>query len=400
MKRVLWFGLLLTLLAAGPFLLGAGGGSDGSSTPPINVYYVRQAGAVLDDDPVWQALTLTDRLQVVDELDQAQAIIAYNARPAQPEINAVRQRGLGHNANAKLLPNALDETLWDVSADIETRFKQAEQAVRILYMGTMTHGDDLAMLEYPITRLKEEYGDRITFEIIGVVPGVHDAWYTALIVPPGVEGDYREFVKWLGSQSRWDIGVAPLIDNESNSCKSNIKYLDYTALGLASVCSDVTPYNEAIDNGLTGILVENNSEAWYQAIKRLMDDALYRRELVARAHKDLYTQYTLDAQSEMRKGIWKEISSTKSIRMIHADKVEASNRNRKRMRDEVARILENIGAAERSIRDDGVGGKLTAAYYYMNKRRIFYRLFSMVPPRLRQRVKTILIGDHCSGGSQ
>ena len=56
---------------------------------------MRQAGAAQDDDPVWQALTLTDRLQVVEDLDQAQAIVAYNARPALPEINAVRQRGLG-----------------------------------------------------------------------------------------------------------------------------------------------------------------------------------------------------------------------------------------------------------------------------------------------------------------
>ncbi len=98
MTRTLWRGLLLLTLVAGPLLLGVGmRNGDAQTLPPspINVYYVQQAGAKRPDDPVLQALTLTDQLQVVESLDQAQAIVVYNARPSFQEISAVRDRGLG-----------------------------------------------------------------------------------------------------------------------------------------------------------------------------------------------------------------------------------------------------------------------------------------------------------------
>jgi O-antigen/teichoic acid export membrane protein len=98
MTRTLWRSLLLLALIAGPFLVGARmSGDDAQNNPadPINVYYVQQVGALQGDDPVLRALTLTDQLKVVESLDQAEAIVAYNARPSPQEVNAVREQGLG-----------------------------------------------------------------------------------------------------------------------------------------------------------------------------------------------------------------------------------------------------------------------------------------------------------------
>ncbi len=95
MKRILWLGPLLLALIAGPFLVGAGDARSTSASAPVRVYYVEQAGAQQAGDPVRQAITLTDHLQIVDNLDQAQAIIVYNAWPSADVIQAVRERGLG-----------------------------------------------------------------------------------------------------------------------------------------------------------------------------------------------------------------------------------------------------------------------------------------------------------------
>jgi O-antigen/teichoic acid export membrane protein len=92
MNRTLWYGLLLLALVASPFLLGAGANQD---EQPIKIYYVRAAGAVQAADPVLQALTLTDGLEIVADLNEAQAIVAYNARPPFEAVSAVRDRGLG-----------------------------------------------------------------------------------------------------------------------------------------------------------------------------------------------------------------------------------------------------------------------------------------------------------------
>ncbi len=92
MNRTLWYSLLLLALVASPLLLGAGVDQD---DPSIKIYYVRPAGATQTTDPVRQALTLTDRLEIVEDLNQAQAIVAYNARPPLQAVSAVRDRGLG-----------------------------------------------------------------------------------------------------------------------------------------------------------------------------------------------------------------------------------------------------------------------------------------------------------------
>ena len=40
-----------------------------------------------------------------------------------------------------------------------------------------------------------------------------------------------------------DFAVAPLVKNKMNLCKSFIKYLDYSALGLPGIYSNISPYS-------------------------------------------------------------------------------------------------------------------------------------------------------------
>lgn len=90
--------LLLLVLVAGPFLLGAGPGeqsAQASPPPSIDVFYVQQIGAEQTDDPVRQALELTDQLRVVDNLEQAEVVVVYNASPPSGVMSAVRDQGLG-----------------------------------------------------------------------------------------------------------------------------------------------------------------------------------------------------------------------------------------------------------------------------------------------------------------
>jgi hypothetical protein len=99
MTRSLWRGFVLLMLVAGPLLLGAGafrdGDDDDGAHPSINVFYVEQAGGLQTEDPVLQALTLTDHLTLVDSLERADVIVVYNAWPSFQEISAVRDKGLG-----------------------------------------------------------------------------------------------------------------------------------------------------------------------------------------------------------------------------------------------------------------------------------------------------------------
>jgi glycosyltransferase involved in cell wall biosynthesis len=55
-----------------------------------------------------------------------------------------------------------------------------------------------------------------------------------------------------------------LIDNGFNCCKSWLKVLEYSSVGLPSICSNVVPYNRIIEQGVNGWLV-NNEEEWEEA---------------------------------------------------------------------------------------------------------------------------------------
>tara|TARA_R110002167_G_scaffold153010_10_gene347146 strand:+ start:62 stop:391 length:330 start_codon:yes stop_codon:yes gene_type:complete len=68
-----------------------------------------------------------------------------------------------------------------------------------------------------------------------------------------------------------DIGICPLIDNLFNRSKSNLKWLQYSALGAATVASDLDPYKD-IEDGVDGVLVEETQEAWSDAIMSLLKD--------------------------------------------------------------------------------------------------------------------------------
>lgn len=63
-----------------------------------------------------------------------------------------------------------------------------------------------------------------------------------------------------------DCGLAPLHNTIFNNCKSNLKWLEYSAMGLPTIASNVIPYQYGIEHGVTGYLVDNIPEAWTEAL--------------------------------------------------------------------------------------------------------------------------------------
>jgi processive 1,2-diacylglycerol beta-glucosyltransferase len=95
---------------------------------------------------------------------------------------------------------------------------------------------------------------------------------------------YPEFVPWLRRRSpEWTIAVAPLQDASFNRHKSDLKYLEYAALGLPGIYSDLGPYRDSVRHEVTGLLTENTTEAWCAAILRLASDPDLRDRIAAGA---------------------------------------------------------------------------------------------------------------------
>jgi glycosyltransferase involved in cell wall biosynthesis len=109
---------------------------------------------------------------------------------------------------------------------------------------------------------------------------------------PG-ETVYPLFLQWFTTTPRWDVAIAPLRDTAFGRCKSDVKLLDYAALGVPGVYSRVPAYAGSVRHGETGWLVENESDAWLEALATLLSDEELRRRTAAAAGRYLWRERTL-----------------------------------------------------------------------------------------------------------
>ncbi len=220
-----------------------------------------------------------------------------------------------YNDNVFLLPNYLDPELWDIgNLEIPLRLGDTRDVVKIGYVGTATHNADLAIISDAMQRIKTEYGKRVEIEVIGAFQRCLDNPLFGRAVALPKETMYPKFVEWLKYRVDWDIAVIPLDDDHFNQSKSHLKFLECSALGLASICSNVPTYSSIVDNNKNGLLVGNNTEDWYKAIKLLIDSPSRRNELSKAAYLDLVENYTTNTNSKRYE---KTLLSIRSLPLRH-----------------------------------------------------------------------------------
>ena len=202
-----------------------------------------------------------------------------------------------------VVPNGLDQRIWAAAPPNEP---PPSGPARLFCMGTTTHDRDFAMIIPALVRLKEEFAGDVEIDLIGMTaasdlpPGIN-----RLGVPHQASLSYPGFVNWLTSvRPGWHIGLAPLLDTPFNRSKSAIKAMDYTALGLAVVASDVDVYRESAAGGPAGQLVANNPRAWHAALGWLIRNRALRLSLAAAARPAFLASSTLAVQAEARRVAW------------------------------------------------------------------------------------------------
>ena len=211
---------------------------------------------------------------LVAALDRA---VAASAETWFSTDEAVRTyAGVAHTPY--LLPNALDPRLWrDWRAQRPTVL--AGDRVRMLYMGTYTHDADLAKVRPALDRLHDERPGSFDVTLIGVAAETAPAPWLARLSPPSEAVAYPRFVRWLRSQEPFDVGLAPLADSAFNRAKSDVKLLDYAALGLLPVVEDAPAYRADPHAGEIAV----HAGDWYDALSRVLDDRDDARRRAGRA---------------------------------------------------------------------------------------------------------------------
>jgi glycosyltransferase involved in cell wall biosynthesis len=81
-----------------------------------------------------------------------------------------------------------------------------------------------------------------------------------------------------------DIGLCPLLRNKHTLGKSDVKFIEYTISGAATIAMNNEVYNRTIVHGETGLLV-GSPEEMLRAVDRLVRDERLRETLVANARQ-------------------------------------------------------------------------------------------------------------------
>ncbi|HYZ21824.1 MAG TPA: glycosyltransferase, partial [Rhodopila sp.] len=195
-------------------------------------------------------------------------------------------------ADALVIENRLDERIWAAEPLPEPHWNGP---VRILAMGTTSHAQDFALIEPALVRLKNEYGGRVSIDILGMTDAADLPPGLNRIAPtPHAARSYAGFVQWLTARRpAWDIGLAPLLDTPFNRSKSALKAMDYAAAGMAVLASDVPVYRGSLADGPAGQLVANTPEAWHAALDWLIRNRGLRQQLARQAREAFLASATL-----------------------------------------------------------------------------------------------------------
>ena len=224
--------------------------------------------------------------------DSLRSVVAFLARQADGMIvssPALAERVARLRGNVVVVPNALDERLFGFAPDPPA---PDAAAVTIGYMGTLTHEADIRMVLAPLRALLVRHAGRVRLEIVGGAEGERIASLFGGLPyrtrEPGLEDPYPKFVAWMRAHLRWDVAIAPLEDDAFTRGKSDLKYLDYAALGIPGVFSDVGPYRGSVRHRETGLLAKNEPKAWADALEEIVSDGVLRARLAEAAKAEVH----------------------------------------------------------------------------------------------------------------
>lgn len=114
---------------------------------------------------------------------------------------------------------------------------------------------------------------------------------------------YVDYMRALVS-GRYQFAITPLGSLEDaeaaefNACKNPFKYLNYGAAQVPGIYSQAQIYTDCIVDGETGLLVDNDFDAWVDALERLASDPDLRDRIRSKAFKDVMKYHHISASAD------------------------------------------------------------------------------------------------------
>ena len=201
-----------------------------------------------------------------------------------------------YHKNVHVLPNAIPhQGQFDI-------IRKPHYLTRLFWQGSVTHGEDIALLKRPIACLNQIAG-KIQMVMGGYVEG-EDEWYKMVLdYTSGIKHQYKLLPgvpvdKYYSLYEHADICLVPLLNSKFNRMKSNLKVLEAANLSLPVICSKVDPYLDL------PVIYAKGVGDWVNNINRLVASRKRQKEAGAELKEYCDIHYNFKKINKERKQIF------------------------------------------------------------------------------------------------
>ncbi len=258
-------------------------------------WYAKKTIMIYDfDDAIWlpniseanKRLAFLKHPEKVNEsIAHAQKIVAGN--------DFLKKHALLFNQNVIVIPTVLDTEHYKRKTPyIEKQNKQ----VCIGWSGSHTTIAHFKTALPVLYKLKEKYGDKIYFKIVGD-PNFEDEKL-------GIKGIKWTFETEINELEEIDIGIMPLPRDNWSEGKCGLKGLVYMAMGIPSVMSNVGVNASIVQHGTNGYLVDKE-EDWISVLSLLIENPELRMQVGSRGRKTIEEKYAVEVFKDDFVGLFK-----------------------------------------------------------------------------------------------
>lgn len=181
------------------------------------------------------------------------------------------------NDDVVVVPNAIDPAHWP------DRMPCNDSKLTVLWLSSSDHLDERMMASYMLQPLRDR-------------DDVHVVWMG--LEPYGADREWISHVPWTDSWTDWrktaaalcpDIGIAPLNDHPMNEYRSDIKALEYCALGALPIVQHREPFKHlGADMAITC-----RSDEWRETLVWCADHPVDVNLRAAVAINEVFTRRTI-----------------------------------------------------------------------------------------------------------
>jgi len=228
--------------------------------------------------------------EVAKELSQCtyDILSACDGAIASTETLAEEYRKI--NPNVAVLKNCIDP-LDEFPCKENTTGK-----FRVGFVGSVTTNDDYLHIKDDIRRL-DDRGD-VTIVVFGIK--YRDGSNLSFMDEDKVFWASLKNVEWQPyvhvteymmtlADLALDVVIIPRKDNYFNDCKSNLKFLEMSLLGIPVLAEDITPYRGDKDY----LSLVSRGECWYNRVIEIKENYVTYKTLARKAHDYVLENYNI-----------------------------------------------------------------------------------------------------------